>query len=73
MKKKDLVEYRKKTIDELKAKVIELKREVIDSYAKVKAGQEKNLRKPTNTRRDVARLLTIVKEKELSLKEGGNS
>lgn len=66
MKKKDLKSLRTKDIKELK-KMVETKRsEAANSHVKRLAGQEKNLKKVKNLRREIAQLLTIIKEKELT-------
>ncbi len=38
------------------------------SYSQVKAGQEKDTSKPTNIRKDVAQILTTIKEKDIITK-----
>jgi ribosomal protein L29 len=69
MKKKDLTDLRNKKINELEKLVSKKRNELINTYAKIKAGQEKNLKKAKNIRRDVAQILTIIREKELLKKE----
>jgi ribosomal protein L29 len=63
MKKKDLTDLRNKKINELEKLLSKKRNELINTYAKIKAGQEKNLKKAKNIRRDVAQILTIIREK----------
>ena len=65
MKKKELESLRKKDVKELNKMLEEKKREYLLSYSQVKAGQEKDTSKPTNIRKDVAQILTTIKEKEI--------
>ncbi len=65
MKKKDYVSLRGKKADELKKSVREKKNELAGIAGKVKTGEEKNLKKMHNLRLEIARLLTIIREKEL--------
>ncbi len=69
MKKKDLTDLRNKKINELEKLLSKKRNELINTYAKIKAGQEKNLKKAKNMRRDIAQILTIIREKELLKKE----
>lgn len=69
MKKKDLTDLRNKKINELEKLLSKKRNELINTYAKIKAGQEKNLKKAKNIRRDIAQILTIIREKELLKKE----
>jgi ribosomal protein L29 len=65
MKKKELESLRKKDIKELTKTLEDKKKEYILTYSQVKAGQEKDTRKPTNIRKEVAQILTTIKEKEI--------
>ena len=65
MKKKELESLRKKDIKELTKMLEDKKKEHLLSYNQVKAGQEKDTRKPTNIRKEVAQILTTIKEKEI--------
>ncbi len=69
MKKKDLTDLRNKKVSELEKLLSKKRNELINTYAKIKAGQEKNLKKAKNMRRDIAQILTIIREKELLEKE----
>ncbi|MEK7188461.1 MAG: 50S ribosomal protein L29 [Patescibacteria group bacterium] len=65
MKKKDLVSLREKDINTLKTKVIEKKKEEELTLVRIYAGQEKNLKKAFLIRREIAQILTIIREKEI--------
>ena len=65
MKKKELESLRKKDINELNKTLGDKKKEYLLTYNQVKAGQEKDTRKPTNIRKDIAQILTTIKEKEI--------
>lgn len=65
MKKKELESLRKKDIKELNKTLGDMKKEYLLTYNQVKAGQEKDTRKPTNIRKDIAQILTTIKEKEI--------
>jgi len=69
MKKKDLLDLRSKKTGELEKLLSKKRNELINTYVKIKAGQEKNLKKAKNIRRDIAQILTIIREKELLKKE----
>jgi ribosomal protein L29 len=66
MKKKDLANLRTKTISELLKMSVERKNEADQEYAKIKAGQEKNVKKSFNLRKELAQILTILREKEIT-------
>ncbi len=65
MKKKGLKDLRVKEIDELKKLVSEKRKETSVIYAKVKTGQEKNLKKVKGLKKEIAQILTIIREKEI--------
>jgi ribosomal protein L29 len=69
MKKKDLVSLRKKEIKDLEKMVEEKRAKAINAHVKMQAGQEKNLKKASNLRREIAQILTIIKEKEIREEE----
>ncbi len=69
MKKKDLKSLRTKEKKEI-LKTLEKKRKSLsESWIKTKAGQEKNTKKVKMLRKDIAQILTILKEKETGKKE----
>jgi len=64
-------ELRKLTDDELKEKVIELKKKLMNLRFQNAVG---GLEKPSEireTKKDIARILTILKERELQAQSGG--
>ena len=65
MKQKELNNLRSKDLTELKKIVQEKNVESIKNKAETKVGKEKNLKKSANIRRDMAQILTIMREKEL--------
>ncbi|MBU0572551.1 50S ribosomal protein L29 [Patescibacteria group bacterium] len=65
MKKKDLQELRNKKVVELDKIVAKKKQETIMADAKMKTGQEKKIKKVKNLRREIAQVLTIIREKEI--------
>ena len=65
MKKKELESLRKKEVKELTKMLEDKKKEYLLSYNQVKAGQEKDTRRPANIRKEVAQILTTIKEKEI--------
>lgn len=65
MKKKDLKSLRTKEIKDLEKMVEEKRANAVTAQVKMQAGQEKNLKKASNLKREVAQILTIIKEKEL--------
>ena len=69
MKKKDFESLKEKNIDDLKIMVSNKKKEISLLFAKTKAGQEKNTSKMRNIKRDIARILTLMTEKEIIEKE----
>lgn len=71
MKRKELQTLRGKKIAELSKLVIEKKQEILTFSTKVKASKEKNLKKAKNLKKEVAQILTIIREIELSKKEKG--
>ena len=69
MKKKDFVNIKAKEITVLEKEVFEKKKEIDLLFAKIKSGQEKNTSKMRNLKRDVARILSLIREKEIIDKE----
>lgn len=68
MKKRDLNDLRKKSIEELVKKVESLKSEMLETKAKVKAGKEKNLKKAKNLKVDISQIQTIIRQKQITEK-----
>jgi ribosomal protein L29 len=69
MKKRDLKDLRIKKTEEIEKMVSDKKGELIKLAIKVKSGEEKNLKKMKHIRDEIAKLLTIAREKELIEKE----
>ena len=65
MKKKDLDSIRGKTIEELERMANEKRNEITLTYAKIKAGQEKNTSKVKTLKQDLAQIMTIIRENEI--------
>ena len=66
MKKKDLSEFKTKAISDLKRKISDLKKQNVESLLQIKMGKTKNVHEAHNTRRDIARLNTLLKLKVLT-------
>ena len=67
--KKDLKEIYSKTEKELRDLVKEKREELFHLNLDARQNKLKNTRSIFNTRKEVARILTLIKEKELSPKE----
>ena len=65
MKKKDLDSIRGKTVEELNKMANEKRNEITLTYAKIKAGQEKNTSKAKTLKQDLAQIMTIARENEI--------
>lgn len=60
-------ELRDLTVDELNEKVAELKRKLFNVRFQVSAGQQDNTAALKDARKDIARVKTILRERELGL------
>ena len=69
MKKKDLQDLRSKKVIDLNKIVAKKRQESILAHAKMKTGQEKKIKKVKNLRREIAQVLTIIREKQILEKE----
>lgn len=69
MKKKELIDFRGKKHDDLVKTLSDKKTELDLNRAKVKIGKEKNTSKLKVLKRDIAQILTILREKEIIEKE----
>ncbi len=69
MKRKDLGELRNKELKDLKKLSLEKAKEAGKVELEIKAQKEKNLKKARNLKKDLAQILTILKEKEILEKE----
>jgi len=72
VKKKEFNELKGKEIEDLKKTVKTKKAELAKLGPKVIAGEEKNLKKAANLRREVAQILTLIREKEILKAEEKN-
>lgn len=70
MKKKEKIDLRKKTIDELAKNLSDKKFELFTVQINRKAGKEKNLKKVKLLRREIAQISTIIREGQLT--KGGS-
>jgi len=68
MKTRELTSLRKKSLDEIKSLLEQKKLEAVESFAKMKAGQEKNLKRVKNLKREIAQIMTVFQEYNLSKK-----
>lgn len=68
MKKTEFKNLKTKKIEELKKLVRPKKLEITKTLAKIAGGQEKNLKKARNLKRELAQVLTIIKEMEIMSK-----
>ena len=65
MKTKDLKNLRSKSLKELISAVEDKKRELIKLKADIATGNEKNLKRHKNLRREISQYLTLIKENEI--------
>ena len=68
MKKKDKEVLRTRQLEEVKKTLVEKRAELARTTSEIYGGKEKNLKKGKNLRREIAQILTIIKEREI-LKE----
>ena len=61
-------EIKKMSAEELNSKVYSLKEELYDLHRKKAVGQLENLSHIKEVRKDIARIYTILKERELGVK-----
>lgn len=69
MKKKELKSLKQKTIKEIEKVLIKKRQSLLETIVKAKAGQEKNVKKVKMLKKDVAQILTILKQKQLKEKQ----
>jgi len=65
MKHKDLADLRKKEMKDLITLLDEKKAMLSKAMASAKLGTEKNVKLPWQLRREIAKISTIIREKEL--------
>ena len=61
-------EFREMTTEELHAKVYELKEQLFEARRKQAVGQLENGKVMTQARKDIARIYTVIRERELGIK-----
>lgn len=64
MKIKELQNIKVKEVKELKSLILNKKLELLKNQVKMLSGKEKNLKKTWALKKEIAQLMTIVKEKE---------
>ncbi len=65
MKRKEFTDFKTKSVKELIKFVTDKKTEMGKKKVEIFSGKEKNLKYFNNLRRDVAKVMTIIKEKEI--------
>lgn len=65
MKRKELLNLRNKNITDLSKSVIEKKLELVKVLAEAKVSGDKNVKKGRMLRSDIAKISTIIREKQL--------
>jgi large subunit ribosomal protein L29 len=63
-------ELREMTGNELRERLAELKKDLINLRLQFATGVVENVRAARNTRREIARILTILRERELAAQKG---
>ena len=66
MKKKDLSEYKTKSISDLKKKIVDFKKQNVENLLQIKMGKTKNVHEAVKGRKDIAKLETILRLKVLA-------
>ena len=66
MKRQDLSEFKTKAISDLKKKIADLKKQNVEILLQIKMGKTKNVHEAQKTRKDIAKLETILKLKVLA-------
>ena len=67
MKKKDFSEFKTKAISDLKKKITDLKKLNVESLLQIKMGKTKNVHETAKTRKDIAKLESILRLKVLKV------
>ena len=66
MKRRDLSEFKTKAISDLRKKIAEFKKQNVEGLLQVKMGKTKNVHEANKTRKDIAKLETILRLKVLA-------
>jgi ribosomal protein L29 len=64
MKKSKIIEARSKEITELKKQLMETQQQLVKLRLEIASGKIKNTKASKSLRKDIAQLLTLIKEKE---------
>jgi len=74
MKTKNFTEIKNKTISDLRKLVVQKKSEAINKKMEILSGKEKNLKIYRHLRQEIAKILTLIREKEIieSLEKKGD-
>ena len=59
----DIKEFRKKELDDLKKELLKVKKDFHKTISDVMQKKEKNIKKVSQLRKDIARIQTIINEK----------
>ena len=70
MKRRDLSEFKTKAISDLKKKIADLKKQNVENLLQIKMGKTKNVHEANRTRKDIAKLETILMLKVLASERG---
>ena len=70
MKRRDLSEFKTKSISDLKKKIVDFKKQNVENLLQIKMGKTKNVHEAVKGRKDIAKLETILMLKVLA-SEGG--
>lgn len=69
MKKKDYREFKTKEMAELRKALAGKRTDLAQTVPSLGSGKEKNLKKAKNLRREIAQILTLIREKEIVKRE----
>jgi len=69
MKKKDYREFKTKETAELEKALAGKRTDLAKTVPSLRSGKEKNLKKAKNLRREIAQILTLIREKEIVKRE----
>ena len=66
MKRRDLSEFKTKSVSDLKKKIADLNKQNVESLLQIKMGKTKNVHEALKGRKDIAKLETILRLKVLA-------
>jgi len=66
MKRRDLSEFKTKSVSDLKKKIADLNKQNVESLLQIKMGKTKNVHEALKGRKDIAKLETILRLKILA-------